>query len=220
MNNKINLNQLVELFSEQSTINKNTSEDFVRSFFDLITDTLQGDDEIVKVKGFGTFKKIRVAERESINVNTGERITIGAYNKIQFQPDADLKETINQPYASFQIIDLDNVSGQTQAEETIEQPAIAPEQETPKETVDEQPALTDAAKPAEPAEPEKAKQPKQKKKHVCLTILIVVLVLLLLATGLLFYADAFDFENGFRIHFENVIDLFNQWFGNNNTPEI
>lgn len=105
MDTKINLSQLSDLFIKASGLNKNLSEQFVRSFFEIISENvLRG--ETVKIKGFGTFKMIQIDSRESINVNTGERIVIEGHNKVSFSPEATLKDIINKPFAAFETVEL------------------------------------------------------------------------------------------------------------------
>ncbi|MCQ2057315.1 MAG: HU family DNA-binding protein [Bacteroidaceae bacterium] len=105
MDNKINFQQLVEKFVQASGMSRNWSEQFVRSFFDIISEKVI-EEGLVKVKGLGTFKLVETENRESVNVNTGERIVIEGHQKINFIPEAELKDFINQPFASFDTINL------------------------------------------------------------------------------------------------------------------
>lgn len=105
MDNKINLSQLAELLSEAGGMTKTASEQFVKSFFDIIAQRVL-EEGLVKVKGFGTFKLLDMEDRESVNVNTGERFTIEGHQKISFVPDADLKERINKPFAAFETVEI------------------------------------------------------------------------------------------------------------------
>lgn len=107
MDKKINLSQLTDLFIKAGGLNKNLSEQFVRSFFEIISENvLKG--ETVKIKGFGTFKMMQMDSRESINVNTGERIVIEGHKKISFSPEATLKDTINKPFSAFETVELND----------------------------------------------------------------------------------------------------------------
>ena len=90
MDNKINLSQLAERLAQDGGISKAASEQFVKNFFDIITQNVISDG-LVKVKGLGTFKLVQMEDRESVNVNTGERFTIEGHQKISFIPDPDLK---------------------------------------------------------------------------------------------------------------------------------
>src|SRR5574344_1965443 len=107
MDKKIYLSQLTDLFIQASGLNKNLSEQFVRSFFEIISENVMKG-ETVKIKGFGTFKLIQMDSRESINVNTGERIVIEGHQKISFLPDATLKDAINKPFAAFETVELND----------------------------------------------------------------------------------------------------------------
>ena len=105
MDNKINLSQLAELLSQAGGMSKAASEQFVKSFFDIISQRVL-DEGVVKVKGLGTFKLLQIEDRESVNVNTGERFTIGGHQKISFVPDADLKDRINKPFSAFETVEI------------------------------------------------------------------------------------------------------------------
>ena len=80
---------------------------FVNMMFDLIREALERD-KTVKVKGLGTFKIIDVESRESVNVNTGERVLIEGHNKITFTPDALMKELVNKPFSQFETVVLND----------------------------------------------------------------------------------------------------------------
>ena len=103
MNNKINLSQLAEMLAQVGGMSKTASEQFVKTFFDIISQGVLSEG-LVKVKGLGTFKLLQMEDRESINVNTGERFTIEGHQKISFTPDAELKERINKPFAAFETV--------------------------------------------------------------------------------------------------------------------
>lgn len=105
MDNKINLSQLADLLSQAGGMSKAASEQFVKNFFDIISQSVLTEG-VVKVKGLGTFKLVDMEDRESVNVNTGERFTIEGHQKISFIPDAELKERINKPFASFETVEI------------------------------------------------------------------------------------------------------------------
>ena len=107
MNNKINIQEIVDALAERNGITKKDADIFVRSMFDLIEDALEKD-RYIKVKGLGTFKLIEVDERESVNVNTGERFLIEGHSKISFIPDNSLKEVINKPFSHFETVIVNN----------------------------------------------------------------------------------------------------------------
>lgn len=105
MDKKINLSQLAELLSQAGGMSKAASEQFVKNFFDIISQSVL-EEGLVKVKGLGTFKLLQMEDRESVNVNTGERFTIEGHQKISFIPDADLKERINKPFSAFDSLEV------------------------------------------------------------------------------------------------------------------
>ena len=133
---KITLQMLSEMMANNSGRSKSSAELFVRTFFTVLKDALQSDN-IVKVKGFGTFKLVVVSARESVNVNTGERVNIAGYNKITFTPDKTLKDRINRPFASFDtmVLEDDDLGIVSEAEdsdavEAKEEPEVAQAEDT------------------------------------------------------------------------------------------
>lgn len=107
MSNKLILQDLANALAAQSKQSKKINETFVRAFFETIEESLEKE-RFVKIKGWGTFKLIAIGERESININTGERFQIGGHYKISFVPETKLKETINKPFSHFQTITLND----------------------------------------------------------------------------------------------------------------
>ena len=105
VNKKVLLPELSDALSRRKGITKKDSELFVRSVFEVIEQYLL-EDNVVKIKGLGTFKLISVDSRESINVNTGERFEIKGHTKVSFTPDASLRDQINKPFAEFETIIL------------------------------------------------------------------------------------------------------------------
>lgn len=106
MDSKVNLSQLTDLFSKDSSLGKGASSTFVKAFFDTIVEEVSAGGQ-VRIKGLGTFKQITISDRESVNVNTGERIVIPGHTKVSFTPDSELKELINKPFANFETVVLD-----------------------------------------------------------------------------------------------------------------
>lgn len=96
--NKINIQEITDLIASQSGQTKKFSEQFLRELVDVISEYLQKDG-IVKVKGLGTFKVIRVEERKSVDVATGNEIILPSHNKVQFVPEEGVKQQVNAPYA-------------------------------------------------------------------------------------------------------------------------
>lgn len=105
METKILLQDLAEFLSQNNGITKKKAETFVRAFFDIILSGLESD-KFVKIKGFGTFKMVAVGERESVNINTGERFQIQGHTKVSFTPDPNLKDLVNRPFSHFQTVIL------------------------------------------------------------------------------------------------------------------
>lgn len=100
---KSKLSVLAAALSEKSGLSMEDAEKFIRQMFDVANDALR-QDKIVKMKWLGTFKVQSVKDRESIDVNTGERILIEGRDKISFTPDTVLKEIVNKPFAQFETV--------------------------------------------------------------------------------------------------------------------
>ena len=62
-------------------------------------------DKQVKINGLGTFRLQAIAARKSVNVTTGEEITIPGYNKVAFAPEAGLKELVEKGGGAPEAID-------------------------------------------------------------------------------------------------------------------
>lgn len=107
MDKKILLQNLADSLSERTGMTKRKAENFVRSFFEITEEGLLSDG-VVKVKGFGTTKVVKVNERESVNINTGERFQIEGHAKVTFTPDAPFKDLVNRPFAQFSTIVLED----------------------------------------------------------------------------------------------------------------
>lgn len=103
MEGKVLLQDLAQSLAAKRKMQKKDAEAFLKAFFETISNGIL-DDKIVKIKGLGTFKMIEVQDRESVNVNTGERIVIPGHSKISFTPDAELKDEVNKPFALFQTV--------------------------------------------------------------------------------------------------------------------
>ena len=116
MEKKYTLQDLAALLAERESLPLEQAEDFVRSFFELTEEGLLKD-SFVKVTGFGTFKLVEVSERESVNINTGERFQISGHNKISFTPDSTLRELVNRPFAHFTTVTLNDKTPETALEE-------------------------------------------------------------------------------------------------------
>lgn len=100
---KISLSDLAQRLAEKSGISLQDAELFIRKMFDVANEGLQSD-KLVKMKWLGTFKVMAVKDRESVDVNTGERIIIEGRDKISFTPDNILREIVNKPFAQFETV--------------------------------------------------------------------------------------------------------------------
>ena len=105
MNNKLTIQELATLLSVKSGKDVYETERFIREFITVVSEGLFSD-KMVKVKGLGTFKIVLVEDRESIHVNTGDRILIPAHYKCSFIPDNELKELVNRPFSIFETTEI------------------------------------------------------------------------------------------------------------------
>lgn len=123
MNEKITIQDLIDILAEKHSMNKKDAELFVKGVFELVEEAL-ATEKYVKVKGLGTFKLIGVDSRESVDVNTGERIEIQGHNKVSFTPESSLKDLINKPFAHFETVIINEGvnldEGQPQVENDME----------------------------------------------------------------------------------------------------
>ena len=104
---KVSVAWIAEAIAGKHGLTQKDAEQFVATFFDLINEALH-EEKMVKVKGLGTFKVIDVRERESINVNTGERVVIESHGKISFTPDPIMRDLVNKPFAQFETVMLND----------------------------------------------------------------------------------------------------------------
>ena len=104
---KYSIQQLATILVKKNGLSNDDATKFVNAIFDIVKEGLETD-KIVKIKGFGTFKIIDVDPRESVNVNTGERVLINGHQKITFTPDSVMKEMVNRPFAQFETVVLND----------------------------------------------------------------------------------------------------------------
>ena len=102
---KVSVNEIATKLIDSKGLSKKQAASFVNDMFDIIQKGLESD-KAAKVKGLGTFKIISVDDRESINVNTGERVLIEGHSKITFTPDPVMKELVNKPFSQFETVVL------------------------------------------------------------------------------------------------------------------
>lgn len=107
MNAKITLVELSELMAKSTSTSRKVCELFLRELFATISQALING-ESVKVKGVGTFKISQVKPRKSVNVSSGEAIQLSGHKRLTFTPDKSLAETVNQPFAQFETVYLDD----------------------------------------------------------------------------------------------------------------
>ena len=119
MSEKVTIQDIIELLAEKHSMTKKDAEIFVKGMFELIEEALVTE-KYVKVKGLGTFKLTEVESRESVNVNTGERIEIQGHTKISFTPDSSMKDLINKPFAHFETVILNENTKLEDTETEIE----------------------------------------------------------------------------------------------------
>ena len=125
---KFSLNTLGKLLADKSGLSQVEAELFIRKMFDVCNQGLDADKQ-VKIKWLGTFKIQATKDRESINVNTGERFTIEGRDKLTFTPDNILKEIVNKPFAQFETVvvndgvDFDEIDEKFGEEQTEDAPA-------------------------------------------------------------------------------------------------
>ena len=104
---KISLSNIVDELVAKSGLARDVADNFIHAFVETIEKGLQ-EDNIVKIKGMGTFKLQEVSDRGSVDVNTGERITIRGHRKVTFTPDSAMKELVNRPFAHFEPTELND----------------------------------------------------------------------------------------------------------------
>ena len=157
---------LVNLLAQKNGLSRKKNVQFVNELVDLINEVLK-DEKLLKISGLGTFKVIDTKDRESVNVQTGDRFVIEGRNKITFTPDATMRELVNRPFSQFETVvlndgvDFSDIPEEPADEEPIieepvaEEPAVygltepineepAPEEpiiETPIEPIVEQPIV-------------------------------------------------------------------------------
>lgn len=151
MATKINLQQLAKILAQKKDIPQRDAEAFLKEFFDSIIQNVTTD-KLVKVKGLGTFKLIEVLDRESVNINTGERIVIPGHAKLSFAPENALKDLINKPFADFQAVVLNEGT-------SVEEMEWTPSDSTPKEEDNEPESVPEPVHAFTPV-PEQKEEPK------------------------------------------------------------
>lgn len=173
MNNKISTQELSDELALRARTSKRAAGSFVRTFFEHIYNKVL-EEKVVKVKGLGTFKLVEVSDRESVNVNTGERFVIPGHSKVTFTPDNALRDRINKPFADFQTVIInpdtpleameylaggEDATSETNVEKEEANEALV--EEVMGEVAEETNGKDDAAEPIVSEEPTEEIQPEQ-----------------------------------------------------------
>ena len=137
---RVSILEIAAILTAKSKLKKKDADRFANTIFEVVKDGL-ATDRLVKIKGLGTFKVIDIESRESVNVNTGERVVIEGHEKVTFTPDATMKELVNKPFSQFETVVLNEG---VEFDDPVE----------PEEPVE-------AAEAVEPAEPAEAAEPVQ-----------------------------------------------------------
>lgn len=95
MNEKLSFQHVSDALAQKMGVSKKVADVFTKAFFDTVVDAFYMGEEVVKVKGLGTFKLVVVESRESVNVSNGERIVIPGYKKVSFVPEDSVVEFLN-----------------------------------------------------------------------------------------------------------------------------
>ena len=163
---KISIQEISTVLMEKNGLKRKEADLFVQTMFDIIKESL-ATDRVVKVKGLGTFKIVDIEPRESVNVNTGERVLIEGHDKITFTPDNTMKELVNKPFSQFETVVLnegvafddmpDNLEAEPEPEAKPE-----PKAELELETQQPEPEPKPEPEPEEQPEPEPEAKPEIK----------------------------------------------------------
>lgn len=196
MNNRYVLSDLVDALVKAGH-KRRDAEEFARVFFAQIEEQVfRGD--TVKVKGLGLFRLILSGARESVNVNTGERIKIDEHYKLQFLPEAGLKELVNGPYAHLDPIPLDDETAAALAAktDTVADEPVDDAQPEASSAAAAKPAKAAAAEKKEPVFEVEESQPQDNKKSDKKGTTIAWIIFVLLALALIVYALCSTVFNG------------------------
>ncbi len=200
MEDKITLSELVDLVASRAELSKQETEDFLKSLFETVENALSTD-EWVKIKDFGTFKLTPVKARESVDVNTGEKIEIPAHNRIGFSPATVLKELVNKPFAHFETVllnegvSLEGIETETEEEPEVESgktPVLGPQAEIEVEVEKAQTAEPELPKLENYSIHPAFEEPKPRKKKYEILIPILGGIAIALAGFFLYSGEASD----------------------------
>lgn len=165
MSSRSSISVLAQALAEKSGLKLADAESFVRQMFDVASTSLETD-KLLKIRWLGTFKVMTVKDRESIDVNTGERIVIGGREKISFTPDSILKEIVNKPFSQFETVvvndgvDFSEIDQKFSSEDTVGD----------LESNDEEEAATEAVTPVAEAVPPVAVETPSRRSGIDFTV--------------------------------------------------
>ncbi|MDD6738002.1 MAG: HU family DNA-binding protein [Prevotella sp.] len=146
---KINILDLKNHLVDKHGVSESDAQSFINDMNELLRTTLL-EEGMVKLRGLGTFKLIDVDSRESINVNTGERVLINSHSKLSFSPDTAMRELINRPFSQFQTVILNegvSFGNEEEEENAIQEPTTIVAEEQP--TVENAPVTEEEPSMAE-----------------------------------------------------------------------
>lgn len=142
---KVSISALAKVLVEKSGLSQQDAELFIKKMFDVANQGLEAD-KLVKMRWLGTFKVTAVKDRESVDVNTGERIVIEGRDKISFTPDNILKEIVNKPFAQFETVVVNDGVDFDAIDKKFEGDAV----EETSDVVEEAPDVIEIKTPDEP----------------------------------------------------------------------
>ena len=155
------ITDLASLLAEKHGISHKEAEMFVSLLFDIAKGALHAQKQ-VKIKGLGTFKLTSVSSRESIDVNTGQRILIEGRDKVSFTPDAAMKNLVNRPFAQFETVilkdDVDFTDIDKKYDEKVEEEALPTEEPVVEEPIVEEAPIVEEPVVEEPIVEEPAQE--------------------------------------------------------------
>lgn len=150
---KVNISDLASILCTKHGLKRKEAQTFINNMVSIIHDALETD-KYLKVKGLGVFKIVDVDARESVNVNTGERVTIAEHSKLAFVPDASMKDLVNKPFALFETVMLnegvdfsDRSALDELADDAFPEEETADETALPQEDTSEEPEAEPAEEP-------------------------------------------------------------------------
>ena len=186
MNEKLNIQDVVDRMCQETGAAKRETEFFVRTLITLISESLLSD-RIVKINGMGTFKLILVERRESVDVNTGEKNEIPPHYKLSFIPDLELKEKVNEPFSAFETVEINNDSAPKKPpEERIPDTVINLPEDPP--VINETTKILEIENKNEINFKNKKKMRKNRKSLIVSIVIAILVILFVILSWLLFKA--------------------------------